>query len=379
MLQLQAMITPRVRLAEITGALTLASTWLSASPAALPPATSTSCAPACSPCGSPTGSSCRTRTARSSTGSANSGSSAAPGTRTRCRNSWATRSRPARTASPSTRARPRPVFRWVATHAGAGVGGVESVYRVARAVAAGRRAASDSFRAGCEVGRMLTERLELPSPVATALGYAFERWDGRGSRRAPAARRSRRRCASSRSPRRSRSSRGWAATSSAAEMARRRAGSAYDPHVAAVVAGHAAGLLDGLAVPSAWDALLAAEPGARFRADRPDGGLPSRARRLRGPEVALHARPLAGGRRPRLAPPRSAWGWRRPRPRGSGRPRSYTTSAARRCRTRSGTSPGSCPTASASACGCTRITGAHPGPDRTRTGRAPRRDAPRAA
>jgi DNA-binding CsgD family transcriptional regulator len=44
-------------------------------------------------------------------------------------------------------------------------------------------------------------------------------------------------------------------------MARQRAGHAYDPAVADVVARHAHDLLDGLAVPSAWQALLDAEPG----------------------------------------------------------------------------------------------------------------------
>jgi len=156
---------------------------------------------------------------------------------------------------------PAAVFRWVATHAGSGVGGVESVYRVARAVAAGRRAASDSFRAGCEVGRMLTERLELPAPVGTALGYAFERWDGRGF---PARARGEEIPAAMRIVQVAQEVEVFARAGGdelAAAMARRRAGSAYDPHVAALVAGHAAELLDGLGVPSAWDALLAAEPG----------------------------------------------------------------------------------------------------------------------
>ena len=135
------------------------------------------------------------------------------------------------------------------------------MYRVARAVAAGRQAAADSFRAGCEVGRMLAERLQLPESVGAALGFAFERWDGRGF---PAGARGEEIPAAMRVVQVAQEFEVFARAGGselAAAMARRRAGSGYDPEVADVAARHAAGLLDGLGVPSAWDALLDAEPG----------------------------------------------------------------------------------------------------------------------
>jgi HD-GYP domain-containing protein (c-di-GMP phosphodiesterase class II) len=193
---------------------------------------------------------------------------------------------------------PAAVFRWVATHAGAGVGGVESVYRVARAVAAGRQAAADSFRAGCEVGRMLAERLELPTPVGAALVFAFERWDGRGF---PAGARGEEIPPAMRIVQVAQEVEVFARAGGselAAGMARRRAGSGYDPEVADVVARHAAELLDGLGVPSAWDALLDAEPGVprRLSADRLEECLLVLAdfADLKSPYTPGHSRAVAG-------------------------------------------------------------------------------------
>jgi HD-GYP domain-containing protein (c-di-GMP phosphodiesterase class II) len=109
---------------------------------------------------------------------------------------------------------------------------------------------------------MLVERLALPAPVGAALGSAFERWDGRGF---PAGARGEEIPVAMRVVHVAQEVEVFARAGGpelAGSMARARAGSAYDPDVAAAVARQARELLDGLGVPSAWDALLDAEPGS---------------------------------------------------------------------------------------------------------------------
>ena len=50
----------------------------------------------------------------------------------------------------------------------------------AAAVAGGSRAASARLRAHCEVGQRFATRLDLPAGVRSALWHVFERWDGKG-------------------------------------------------------------------------------------------------------------------------------------------------------------------------------------------------------
>jgi HD-GYP domain-containing protein (c-di-GMP phosphodiesterase class II) len=154
---------------------------------------------------------------------------------------------------------PQAVFRWVVEHAGAGLGPVQRVARVGRFVAGGRRAAAENFRAGCQVGRMLTERLGLPEEVGRALDFAFERFDGKGFPDG---------VAGEAIPLTMRIV--HAATEAeifgregpdlVSAMAAQRAGHLLDPRVADVLVREADELLTGLDGPSAWQSLLDAEP-----------------------------------------------------------------------------------------------------------------------
>ena len=100
-------------------------------------------------------------------------------------------------------------------------------------------------------------------------------------------------------------------------------------------------------------AALDAEPTPQPRCPRGGARGPRpRDRRLRRPQVAVDARPLARGRRARRAPRRAT---RRIARRSCSRA-CCTTSAASRCRTASGTSRSRSAPRSGSGCGCTRTT-----------------------
>jgi HD-GYP domain-containing protein (c-di-GMP phosphodiesterase class II) len=72
--------------------------------------------------------------------------------------------------------KPLEVLGFLARHAGGGSAPIAFV----RAVAAGPRQARAGFAAHCEVGVRLGDRLGLPDAARDALGFVFERWDGKG-------------------------------------------------------------------------------------------------------------------------------------------------------------------------------------------------------
>src|SRR3954447_5011907 len=77
-------------------------------------------------------------------------------------------------------ARPAEVVAFLARHAGAGRALPGRAVAFAAALAAGPRQARAGFAAHCEVGVRLAERLGLPEAAQAALGFVFERWDGKG-------------------------------------------------------------------------------------------------------------------------------------------------------------------------------------------------------
>jgi HD-GYP domain-containing protein (c-di-GMP phosphodiesterase class II) len=76
--------------------------------------------------------------------------------------------------------RPLEVMAFLRDYAGAGQQPLRRVFSFARAVAAGPKQARRGFAAHCEVASRLAERLGLPLGVQHALGFVFERWDGKG-------------------------------------------------------------------------------------------------------------------------------------------------------------------------------------------------------
>ena len=117
--------------------------------------------------------------------------------------------------------------------------------------------------ANCEVARMLTIRLGLPAGLGGLFAQLQERWDGKGM---PG------RARGTQVPlplriahvaRDADTQRERDGVARAAEVVRARAGAAFDPVVATCLADGAAGILDLDPGETAWEPVLAAEPGAR--------------------------------------------------------------------------------------------------------------------
>ena len=196
-----------------------------------------------------------------------------------------------------------------------------------------------------ELARSLGEELGLADEVLDALAGSYERWDGRaypgGARRGrdpggvphrPARRVPRGRPPHRRDRRRPR------------PRQARRSGKQFDPTLVDVVCTDVEKVFHELDELGSWDAVIDGEP-ALARTLVP-GGVRRRAGRhrpLRRPQVAVHARPLPGRRRPGRGrqPPTSAC--RRGAASSCTGPAWSRASAGSACPTRSGTSPARSP------------------------------------
>jgi HD-GYP domain-containing protein (c-di-GMP phosphodiesterase class II) len=131
---------------------------------------------------------------------------------------------------------------------------------VAHAVDNAVEIARSTFALHCEVAQRFAGWLGFGPGVISNLAWAFERWDGNGFPGAAAGE------AIGRPARVLHVARDISVFLSAggAERARdvieRRAGGAYDPHLAALAADHFAALLDGLDDALIWEQAIAAEP-----------------------------------------------------------------------------------------------------------------------
>ncbi len=153
------------------------------------------------------------------------------------------------------------------TKLGKGSGPLKRARVVAKALVGANRAYDAMARSTCEVAVRLAARLGMGAGVTEALGQIYERWDGKG---APAgsggeglsfvARVMHVACAAEVHQRLN-------GSEAAREMVRRRSGSHFDPSLARVFDRCAEALLRKLEAPSVWDAVLAAEPGRRPRED----------------------------------------------------------------------------------------------------------------
>jgi HD-GYP domain-containing protein (c-di-GMP phosphodiesterase class II) len=152
-------------------------------------------------------------------------------------------------------------------HVGEGRPAFERAGMVAAALAAGSGERDEILTAHCEVALLLATRLEMPPEVGRAVAQVYERWDGKGSPnrlKAEGIARPARLVALARDAELFHRLGGIAL---ATAVVRRRAGSLYDPKIAARFCEHAPALFAALDAPSAWEAALDAEPGPRPRLD----------------------------------------------------------------------------------------------------------------
>ncbi len=136
---------------------------------------------------------------------------------------------------------------------------LQRAVHLARRVPQAARHRRQHLRAICEVAQMLADRLGLPTSVHSLFANLTERWDGKGStgvkgdeiplavRIAHVAR-----DAAFQSDR--------AGVSRAAQIIRARAGRAFDPAIASLLADHAEDLLATDDGASVWDEVIAGEP-----------------------------------------------------------------------------------------------------------------------
>jgi HD-GYP domain-containing protein (c-di-GMP phosphodiesterase class II) len=160
-------------------------------------------------------------------------------------------------------ANPAEVMRDVFAYATAGHPPDEQEHIVEAIKAGAHDWAVHNFASGCEVGDMLTRRLNMSDDVRDALRFTFERWNGNGfpagasGTDIPLAMRvvhlshDMEAIARHFSPER------------ALDAARDRRDSTYDPELADLFSMHGAGYLERLAKVDPWDAVLSLEPRPR--------------------------------------------------------------------------------------------------------------------
>ncbi|HEX2093036.1 MAG TPA: HD domain-containing phosphohydrolase [Longimicrobiaceae bacterium] len=156
--------------------------------------------------------------------------------------------------------RPADLLRDLVLYAGAGRSPLRRIHTVVSALAAGPGSVADLLLASCEVGRRLAVQLGFGAEVGEALGYVFERWDGRGPAGArgetiPLAVRVVQVAGDAETFRR------IGGLGAAREVVRERMGAAYDPTVAELFCRECGALCADLEVGEPWEAVLAAEPG----------------------------------------------------------------------------------------------------------------------
>jgi HD-GYP domain-containing protein (c-di-GMP phosphodiesterase class II)/DNA-binding CsgD family transcriptional regulator len=116
-------------------------------------------------------------------------------------------------------------------------------------------------RGHCEVGRLLARRLGLPDDVVHGMDQVFERWDGGGVPAGLEGEAIARPVRLAQLAGDAQAAHRLLGTEAAVALMRRRAGRGYDPKLVDLLSRRAPELLAVLDVPSAFDAVLAAEPG----------------------------------------------------------------------------------------------------------------------
>jgi HD-GYP domain-containing protein (c-di-GMP phosphodiesterase class II) len=123
------------------------------------------------------------------------------------------------------------------------------------------KGAERSIRAHCEVGQMLSRRIGLGDSVLHALGYAFERWDGKGLPNGIAGEEIPASCRVAIVARDfDLLNRVWG-PDTATKILNERKGKAYDPRVIDAALEQGPRMMAQIEDESLWDAVLEAEPG----------------------------------------------------------------------------------------------------------------------
>jgi HD-GYP domain-containing protein (c-di-GMP phosphodiesterase class II) len=170
--------------------------------------------------------------------------------------------------------------------------------QIARRLPRAARSQAMHLASICEVGEMLTQRLGLPWPMQRLFVAFTERWDGKGGPHGVGGDAIPLSVRVAHVARDATFHRMLGGPEHAASIVRERAGGAFDPAIAAALAGDAAEVLAPCTDASVWEETLAAEPGARLTLD--DDGV-DRALAAAGdfadlicPQLAGHSTGVAG-------------------------------------------------------------------------------------
>lgn len=162
-------------------------------------------------------------------------------------------------------AQPGEMLRFLFRHVGEEKKLPQRVQMVLTALVAGPGGAQEAITAHCEASRLLAAQFEMSENVSLGLSQTFERWDGRGW---PSQLKGDQSQLSARIVQLARDTEVFSrlgGTEAATAVARQRTGAKYDPALVERFCAEATDLLAALEQPSAWEAVLAAEPGPQRR------------------------------------------------------------------------------------------------------------------
>jgi HD-GYP domain-containing protein (c-di-GMP phosphodiesterase class II) len=155
--------------------------------------------------------------------------------------------------------------RFVLSHVGRGEPAPRRAVRLGSLLVSGRDALAAMETTHCMVAGLFAMRLGLGAEVRDGLQHVFERWDGKGT---PAGIAGEEIALSARIVVIAdivESFRRLGGMAAAVDVARRRAGTQFDPRLAGHVCENAEALLSGLDKTTGWDAAITAEPGLAVR------------------------------------------------------------------------------------------------------------------
>lgn len=162
--------------------------------------------------------------------------------------------------APSLMGAPSEMMGWMLRHLAEGAAPSTRVRALGK-VLIDPKGAERSIRAHCEVGQMLTRRIGLGDSVLHALGFAFERWDGKGFPNGIAGEEIPASCRIGVVARDFELLNRLWGPDAATEILAKRKSKAYEPRVLEAALEHGPRLLAQIEDGTLWDAVLEAEPG----------------------------------------------------------------------------------------------------------------------
>ncbi len=155
---------------------------------------------------------------------------------------------------------PPAVIADIIRYAGADRAPLRRLQTIAQALTGGAKMIAESYRASCEVGAMFAERIGLDAPVARALTFVFERWDGKGWPNGIRGEEIPLSVHLTNVAQDAVNVHALGGVEAATEVLRKRAGRAHHPALVSAFCAAAPELMEGLDDLDAWDAILALEP-----------------------------------------------------------------------------------------------------------------------